>query len=173
MNHPLRHPRGGACISGPGAGAAVAAIWFALIPLQAAAEMYKWVDENGHTQFADHPPPAGIKYETVGVKLPTAPATPATTDAAKAEKLRIQKQELEFRKRQVVAAEQEAAEAKKKKEAALRAEDCESARTKLRNMQEDVPIYNVNAKGGRDYMTDAERASATENWKKRVDELCN
>lgn len=46
------------------------------------AEMYKWLDENGVTQFSQTPPPGKSNVQTLNVKV--APADPAAAEKLKA-----------------------------------------------------------------------------------------
>ena len=89
----------------------LALLLFALACLPAAAQMYKWVDENGRTQFSDRPPPPGVKFVTIN----STPATAAPPAATKPPRSTVSNQEIEFRKRQVLAAEREKEEERKKR----------------------------------------------------------
>jgi hypothetical protein len=52
----------------------IALLSLALLPLAAAGQMYKWVDEKGRTVYSEQPPPDG-KGNKVDIK--PAPASPA------------------------------------------------------------------------------------------------
>lgn len=142
----------------------------AFVPLMAVAQTYKWLDENGHAQFSDRPPPPGVKFELINVKpsqttpLPAAKSNQESSTAV---------QEREFRKRRLLAEEKEKEEEKKKKELEVRQQECEQAEQKVRELEEQVPIYTINKSGGRDYMSDQERASESAKAKQRVKEVCS
>jgi len=144
----------------------------ALVPLMAAAQTYKWFDENGHTQFSDRPPPPGVKFERIDVKPPQ--PTPAAAPAAKpGQESSIAVQEREFRKRRLLAEEKEKEEEKKKIEAEARRHECEQAEQRVRDLAEPVAIYSMNKSGGRDYMSDETRASETAKAQQKVKEVCS
>lgn len=65
---------------------------FALAGIAAHAEVYKWVDENGKTQFSDKPPPNQKNVKQMDLKNTTvAPADKAAAEArAAAERARSQ-----------------------------------------------------------------------------------
>ncbi len=89
-----------------------------LIASTALAQTYKWLDENGHAQFSDRPPPPGVKFEILNAKGAPPATAPATGPAAKpVQRSSLQEQEIEFRKRRVLAAEKEKEEEKSKAEA--------------------------------------------------------
>lgn len=53
-----------------------------LLATAAQAQVYRWVDGNGHTVFSDRPPPQGRKSETVKLRpQPAAVAAPASAPA--------------------------------------------------------------------------------------------
>ena len=86
------------------------------------AELYRWVDENGVTQFTDRPPPDDIPVETLEVR--TRGADPAAIKELEASLNRAD----EMRENR-----QEAAEKRRlaEEEQAVKAENCKRARSRL------------------------------------------
>src|SRR3954451_6345371 len=93
-----------------------ALLMLCLLAASASADTYKWTDEDGKVHYTDQPPPAAArKSETIkAVKVPhaaTPPAPPADAGgkapAATAPKS-VTDQEMEFRKRKLQQAENEA-----------------------------------------------------------------
>lgn len=149
-----------------------------LVSAPSGAETYKWTDADGKTHYSDQPPPASVKEPvTINPRKTSAPKTSTSPAAgekgAKAAKPKTYvEQEAEFRKRKVEAAEREAAEKKKADEAAEKKQNCEQARGQLRTLQAGGRMTRINAKGEREFMTDAETAQETERGKKNVDSWC-
>lgn len=142
---------------------------FALVPILAQAQMYKWVDENGHTQYSDRPPPPGIKADQVSNTRTPAPAPAAGASApAKSNAAR----ELDFRKRQLAADEKAKADEKKQQQDAIKKQNCETAQSRLRTLQDGGRIIKPSTTGEREYMSseeiDAEKVTAQQ----RADEAC-
>ena len=58
-------------------------------------ELYKWVDNNGKTQYTDQPPPAGAATTEKKLEIKLAPVQPAEDKAKKAGK-NLAERELDF-----------------------------------------------------------------------------
>jgi hypothetical protein len=138
----------------------------------ALAQTYKWLDENGHAQFSDRPPPPGVKFEILNSKGSPPAATAPAAGAKPAQHSSFQEQEIEFRKRRVLAAEKEKEEEKTKEEARQRLADCERWEQKVRDYQDPAPIFSVNKTGGRDYVSDADRAKDLASAQTMAKDLC-
>jgi hypothetical protein len=145
-----------------------------LAALPADAQTYKWTDADGKIHYSDQPPPANAKDQgTVKGRKPAAPAPDAAADkGAPAKAKTYVEQEAEFKKRQVEAAERNAAEKKKADEVAEKKRNCETARTQLRGLQAGGRVSQTNAKGELEYMSDAQIAQEIERAKKSVDGWC-
>jgi hypothetical protein len=143
------------------------------------AETYKWTDADGKVHYSDQPPPANAKEQgTVKQLKPSAPppaaaSAPTEKGAPAAKTPTYAEQEADFKKRQVEAAEREAAEKKKTAEAAEKKKNCEQARSALKNMQLGGRISTTNAQGERDYLNDAQMAQEIARGKQAVDSWCN
>ena len=117
----------------------------------AAAQVYKWVDANGVTHYGERP-----QGNAKAKQLELREASPQSSGAAKpaAPPSSLQAQEIEYRKRQVMRAEEETRNARIK---AQRDESCRKARAKLVNMRASGGFYRLNDAGERVFMSDAER----------------
>jgi hypothetical protein len=160
-----------------------AALILALLS-QAASAQYVWIDAKGHKNFSDRAPPPTVpldkilrsptpiveKIEIVDPNAPK-PAPVATAAVAPtAEKLppTLAEQNAEFKKRQQERAE---ADAKARQEATRRAqlaEDCNSARQSLTQLQSGERIRVNTASGEPGYMSDAERATSIDRVKRTM-----
>jgi uncharacterized protein DUF4124 len=144
-------------------------VLLALVPVLAHAQIvYKWVDENGRTQYSDHPPPQGVKFEQIGGGTATAPAPPAANAPAS----NLSTQELEFRKRQIEAAEKAKKEEEDEKAAKAKQQNCDLARSRLKTMEDGGRILKPNAAGEREYMGDEEIETEKIKAQKSVAEIC-
>jgi hypothetical protein len=143
-------------------------VLLALAPVLAQAQVvYKWVDENGRTQYSDHPPPQGVKFEQIGGGAANAPPPPANAPA-----VNLSTQELEFRKRQIEAAEKAKKEDDDEKAAKAKQQNCELARSRLKTMEDGGRILKPNANGEREYMGDDEIETERVKAEKQVADIC-
>ena len=94
-----------------------------LVCTQAGAEVYKWVDSNGVTQYGERPPP---KTKAAPVRIRDA-SPPSGSGAAAPSQGNYSQAEIDFRQRQV-RREQERAEAEK----AARDRECAIAQSRSR-----------------------------------------
>ena len=122
----------------------------------ASAQLYRWVDANGVTQYSDKPP-AGDKSRVTVITPPPA----AESDGAARKESDWQAQDLEFKKRQVERAEakrkQDRENEEKKQSADARRQACLDARDQINNLQGGVRIFRWNDQGQKVYMDDSER----------------
>jgi hypothetical protein len=150
----------------------------------ASAQMYRWVDKDGHVHYTAQPPPPGIQSRTLGTPPPasSSPAEdaegneaggkePEAKDAPKGPLTPVQ-QEQEFRKRQLEAQKAHAKEAQAAKEAETKRENCSRARETLATFESGVRISRSNAQGERYYLDDAARDRETEAARKAVSDWC-
>jgi hypothetical protein len=156
------------------------ALVLALLPVLAQAQLYKWVDENGHTQYSDRPPPAGIKGELVtkgrvssAAQPAAAPAGPAAPGANKAgAAANPAARELEFRKRQISAEEAQKDEEKKAKEQQAKQENCDIARARLKSLEDGGRILKYDKVGERQFLSDEEIEKEKGPARQRVEQSC-
>jgi hypothetical protein len=142
------------------------ALLLALAPALASAQTYKWIDENGHTQYSDQPPPAGVKAEKIGgSKAPPPPPAAKAPQSAAA-------RDLEFKKRQLAAEEKQKDDEKDKKDKQNKAELCDIAKARLKTLQDGGRILKYDKAGERDYMSDEDIEKEKVPAQAKVDELC-
>lgn len=130
---------------------------------------WKWRDAKGQVQYSDLPPPQGTPDKDV-LQRPTgaaarvaapAPVAPTPASAASAPLLAPKGTEPELeakRKKQ----EQEEAEKRKAEEqriAAMKADNCQRARSQLRSLDSGVRIARTNDKGEREILDDKQIAA--------------
>jgi len=149
-----------------------------LVSAPAGAQTYKWTDADGKIHYSDQPPPANAKEQTtVKSRKPSAPATSVSPsaggkDATAAKPKTYVEQEAEFKKRQVEAAEREAAEKKKAADAEQNKQNCQQARLQLKSLQSGERQTRTNAQGEREYLNDAQIAQEIERAKKLAANWC-
>lgn len=154
------------------------------LPLAAAAQ-WQWVDKDGRKVFSDKMPPPDIPPERIlkGPKgqmqiLAPAPAataptatdeTPAPVSAGAAPMPRPvgKDKALEERKKQAAAAEARKKTDEEAKYAAVRAENCNRARSAKANYSSGGRLMRVDEKGERQYLSDDDRAAEI----RRMDEV--
>ncbi len=136
------------------------------ICLSAFAQVYKWVDEKGVTQYGQRPPAdnRGKKMEFSNAG-PTAPAAAAPS---KDPRVSLKEQELEFKKRQIA---REVAEQKDHKQAEARKEWCLNAKDDLESKR-NARIYDLNAKGERVFKSDADRDALVAKYEATYKQNC-
>jgi len=158
----------------------LAALLLALAPAGAAlAQQYKWVDQNGKTQYGDVPPP-GVKATPLrGPASGSAPAAPSskaassktgTTGAKGKEKELTPEQAFQKRREDERANAEKEAKARQEKEASQ--SNCTSARSSLAQLESGQRIARTNAQGERYYVEDDQRAAETERARRAVGEWC-
>ena len=120
----------------------------------AAAQQYKWVDQNGKVQYGDVPPP-GVKAQRL--KPPAGGSAPAPSAAAKKAEKPLSPEEA-FRKRQEDAEKDRQKTAQAEQEAAAKRENCARAQESLRTLESGQRIQRTDSKGERYYLEDGQVA---------------
>ena len=133
----------------------------------AAAQQYKWVDQNGKVQYGDVPPP-GVKAQRL--KPPPGGSAPAPA-AKKAEK--ALSPEAAYRKRQEDAQKEREKDAQSEQEASAKRENCVRAQESLRTLESGQRIARTDSKGERYYLEDAQIAQETARARQIVKESCS
>jgi hypothetical protein len=143
----------------------------------ASAQLYKWIDKNGHVQYGDTPP--GDAQKVTRLKPPPPSYTPAPPSAADAKKEGAPKDkekaltpEQAFQKRQQERAEAEQKAAKERAEADTKRVNCEQAQANLRQLQSGQRVATVNSAGERVFMDDDQRGRELERAQKAVADWC-
>lgn len=130
-----------------------------------ALAQWKWRDSSGVVQYSDRPPPPGTPQSAIlsqpsSYRAPPAPA--ASTPAPPSEELK-EAAELDARKRKAEEEEKARLAAQKKAEedrqAKVRAENCERARSYQRSLNDGIRIARVGENGEREILDDAARAA--------------
>jgi hypothetical protein len=141
-----------------------------LLATAAAAQQYKWVDQNGKTQYGDVPPP-GVQAQ----RLKPPPAGPAPSAAAKKDQKGAKplSPEAAYRKRQEDAQKDNEKSAQAEQEAAARRENCARAQEQLRQLETGQRIARTDAKGERYFLDDAQVAQEMTRTRQIVQQSCN
>jgi hypothetical protein len=136
----------------------------------AAAQQYKWVDQDGKVRYGDVPPP-GVK--ATRLKPPATGSAPAAAaPAAKDAGAKALTPEQAFRKRQEDAEKDRMKEAKAEQEKAENQENCSRAQEALRALESGQRISRTDAKGERYYLEDAQIAQETAKARDSVKQWC-
>lgn len=134
-----------------------------------ASAQWMWVDSSGNKVFSDTAPPPGTPEKNI-LRKPGLSRTeikpaesPAATAEAPAPKPTGKDDQLEAKKKAAERQAAEAAEAKKKAEAAklaaARSQNCDRAMRAKASIDSGMRIATVNAKGEREIMDDQARAT--------------
>jgi hypothetical protein len=137
-----------------------------------AQSVWKWRDAAGQLHISDTAPPAGtpdkniLSRPSAGVVLPaststtttatTAGATPASGASAPDGDLDKKKKAAEREKADKAAADKAEID---RKNAAIRADNCQRAKTAVSGIQSGGRLTQMNAKGEREFLDDAQRAA--------------
>ena len=142
----------------------VCCLLYAVGSMATAAEYYRWVDENGNTQFTQTPPPEGLKAEKGMVR--TAPAT------APSGKEWLEKKQKNFKDLDKERAQAKEREAEKQKLAADNARDCNKIKRRLRVLTETPRVQKVSADGVHTVISGKERQSEIGRMQGLLSEHC-
>jgi hypothetical protein len=134
-------------------------ILFAPFPL--GAEVYKWVDEQGRTQYGESPPP-GAKASKLAAPPSAPPAPPESPE-------KWHQQDNEFRKRQI---ERNTKETQEQQARARSESECTQAKNKLSWEEQPGRHWQQNDAGERIFLSDEAQARAVEAARRRVNEAC-
>lgn len=155
------------------------------LPTLGHAELYKWKDKNGQTQYTDTPPPSNIKLENIrGKKIlsPTGkeplsavtdpqpvpvsvsppPQMPTISEEDAAAKIRQESAEREKQNKQ-----------EKEAQAKLKEENCKAAKANLQSYAQGGRVYKMNDKGEREYLDDAGLKQGADKARSEVAQYCN
>ena len=131
----------------------------------ATGQIYKWVDENGRTQYSETPPP-GVKATRVETGAAgSAPVAPARTPDWK-------QQEIDSRKRRIEQEQKDDAAKRQSIAAGNREELCRAARRDLNVLQQQRPVYHTDKDGKQVFLEDSARPAAIERARKETETYC-
>lgn len=142
----------------------LAAVLF-LACADAGAALYKWVDEKGVTHYTEQPPP-DRKSTRIEIRSDGPAAAPEKADSWKEKEVELRRRRLEQERAQ------ETSDAKAKNEAAQRRYHCLRARDALETLAPGHPVYQLNDKGERVYLEDAQREEQLKRWRKEAETWC-
>jgi Domain of unknown function (DUF4124) len=171
-----------------------------LLPVLSQAEMYKWKDKNGVTQYSQTPPPYGVKPLQFGNKklrkeatmqptgreplsrvvddsiAPTKTAGSAANKDAKATtdaagKPKLNEEEA-AKKRQLDAEADKKMKQEKEAQAKAKEKNCIAAKANLETYKQGGRIAKVNEKGERSYLDDNAIKAGQNEARSQVDEFC-
>jgi hypothetical protein len=143
---------------------ALAGLGLLLVLGPAEARTYKWVDDNGVTQYSQTPPPKR-DYEVVH-----GPAKPATGSEKTASDLEIRLHQFEQRRDE--AAKQKAERQKAKQVNAQRRTDCEKSKQNLEYLENHPQIRLTDEDGSVRYLTEKERQEKIQASRDNINKLC-
>ncbi len=129
--------------------------------------IYKWVDEKGVTHYGEAPPDddKGKKATKMDIKTNPAPISSGNVD--------WKAKELESRTQNVQKVQEERAQAAKDaEEAKQRKAQCQAAMRQLNLYSQQVPVYNINDKGERVYVEDADRQRRMDDARDTMRKYC-
>lgn len=147
------------------------------------AQVYKCLDPNGKVVYSQNPCPPNMKRETMsrGGIPPASAVAPAAGaadkagkgDAAKGGPRTPAEQEQDFRKRQQDQAKAAKEADKKSAEAQAKEANCRNARQRLTQYEIGGRISQINDKGERYYMEDAQIEAEKARARADVSQFCN
>lgn len=154
-----------------------------------AQAQWSWKDAGGSRVFSDQPPPPSVAEKDIlkrppGAKAPStqgseaAASTPTTTTAttataATAPKISGKDAELEKKKKEIEAKEAAKKQAEGVKVAAAKKDNCERAKRSKASYDSGVRVSTTNAKGEREIMDEAMRASEAKRLQEIIASECS
>src|SRR5688500_7578162 len=138
-----------------------------LFSVTANAQIYKWVDENGKTQYTDRPPPPGASRE--GQRLNIKPAASANTNNETGKAKNLADERLEFDKRQQQRKEEEVKQQAKAEEDKKK---CIDAQGQLRLYTDSPRLTVPDGAGGIAYADDDMRQKKIAEANKVIAAFC-
>lgn len=136
-----------------------------MLPMNAAAEIYKWTDPGGETHYTQTPPPSGTAAETVEG------APPPAEDP---EKIRqnLQEQLDAYDDAKAVRDEDYALQKKHRETLEIIRKNCKTARSNLANLQQGGRKRYMTADGEVQYLSEEERNRRIEEAEGQIREFC-
>ena len=138
-----------------------------LAALPATADICRWKDANGRTQYSDAPPPG---VQCIGtVKPGGAPSGAAGTAAAPKS---IQEREMDFRKRRLDKLEAEQKAKQDKEQSDAKRAMCENARARVMGLQRGGRVARYDSSGQIQYLDEEAIAKEVADAQRMADEAC-
>ncbi|SEN06368.1 DUF4124 domain-containing protein [Nitrosomonas marina] len=148
-------------------------VWMLFFSLPVSAQLFKWVDEQGKTQYSDQPPPSANVQNEQQLKIQASPtpvsaaSTMSDTETDKTDELAEQR--LEYDKRRQ---ERFKKEAQRKTEAAENQKKCVDAQSRLRVFSESPRLRIPDGKGGLVYADDNLRQQKIDEANESIKTFC-
>lgn len=164
------------------------ALFGASFALTAAAQ-WQWLDKDGRKVFSDRAPPAEIQEKSI-LKRPsgtparatlaasdetagaTAPAASAAASKPAVAKVTGKDAQLEAKKKKAEDEEEAAKKAEEETQAKARADNCQRAQKAMVTLKSGIRMAVTNAKGEREVMDDAARATENKRIQGIIDSDC-
>jgi hypothetical protein len=145
--------------------ARIFALCVVLAAMPAAADVYRWVDEDGRVHFGDRPPPGSAER----IAVPVAPAPDAGLKDRRLKRRRLLDAFEEERQLQEQAAKEAAQEAER------RGQYCRQAQDRLRGIEASRRVYELDENGNRAYRwwDDNEKEQAIAEARRAVRQYCD
>ncbi|MDH5472741.1 MAG: DUF4124 domain-containing protein [Gammaproteobacteria bacterium] len=139
----------------------------ALFPVTAYTSVYKWIDEDGKVHYSQSKPGNNIEVERLRIK--GAKPDYATSDAKPEDEMKNKPSDDTKKAEQPVAqpAQEENKLSPKEAKAA-----CQSARTKLAQLQSSGQVRQRDAKGNISYLSDEQKQAEIAKAQKIIKKLC-
>ena len=127
------------------------------------ADVYKWKDGSGRSHYSDQQPihEEGQKMKSTSPAPTAAPAVKTTAE-----------KEMDFRKRQLEAAENATKAEKQLAESKERETNCDKARGNLKALESGTRLVRYDAKGEQAYIEDSERPALIAETNKAIATWC-
>lgn len=142
------------------------ALFFGFV-FNAHGQVYKWIDQDGNTQYTDHPPPSGDARDEK--KLSIKAQSPPSNNNKTSESETLDEKMQAFKKRRV--SEQEAEE-KQQAEAIENNKRCVSAQGQLKIFRESPRLTFPDGQGGIVYADDEMRQKKIAEAQKSIATYC-
>lgn len=133
--------------------------------ITANAQVYKWVDEHGKTQYGDQPPPGAAKERQRLNLRTTTPSNPSESSKSKS----LSEEREEFDKRQKQRKEEEVKQLAKAEE---NKKKCIDAQTQLRVYTDSPRLTVPDGSGGVSYVDDDVRQRKINDANKAISSFC-
>jgi len=133
------------------------------ISIQGSAEVYKWVDANGQTHYGEKPD-GGNATKVQIQDAPKADPGVQQQNEEREKMLKVYEEERNTRNEEKLKAEEEARKNKEK---------CLVVENELKDMQQGgLMYYDIDEKGERQYLSEAEREQRIRNLQEQYDQHC-
>ena len=136
-----------------------------LLESGAAAEIYRWTDEQGRVHYGDRPSPEATQVQQV-----PAPSQPPTRQAAEDARDRAQRRLLEVYREERL--EKQSASENLRRQQAVKEERCRQARARLARLSRTGLIYQQNDRGDRTYLDPQARQDYLNRLQADLDRWC-